>query len=292
MMYQSNDYSYQLGEGYQAVGLPYRGYGFDLLVIMPDEGSFEAFEESLTGERLQAITDNLGWGDVILEMRRFKLDYGFSAKEGLQALGLTDAFERDLADFRPVAEKLFGLPVEELWIKDAVQKAFVEVNERGSEAAAATAFFGGATSVGEPPPPVPITIDRPFIFLLRHSYTGAVLFMGRVLNPDSGIPGVPASQVPATPTPAGPRLPPQVFMGIATSNGEVAPLGIGVWAYDDDGEVGGTTVGDGGTFTILVEESDGPIRFYVGGMLALERVPEWISGSVTPNFNLTARAFR
>ena len=149
MMYQSNDYSYQLGEGHQAVKLPYRGYAFDLLVIMPDEGTFAAFEESLTGERLQVITDNLGSGEVILEMPRFKLKYSFSAKDGLQALGLTDAFDRQGADFRPIAERLFGLPVEELWIEDAVQKAFVEVNEKGSEAAAATAFFGGATSVGE-----------------------------------------------------------------------------------------------------------------------------------------------
>ena len=255
--------------------MPYRGYGFDLLVIMPDEGSFEAFEESLTGERLQAITDNLGWGDVILEMRRFKLDYGFSAKEGLQALGLTDAFERDLADFRPVAEKLFGLPVEELWIKDAVQKAFVEVNEKGSEAAAATAFFGGTTT-SVPPPPVPITIDHPFIFLLRHSETGAVLFMGRVLNPDSGIPGVPASQVPATPTPspAGEIIIPHVFIGVASLNGALSPPGTEIKAFDGDREIGWAMVREGGEFTILVERSEGPIRFYVGGMLALERVPE------------------
>ena len=75
------------------------------------------------------------------------------------------------------------MPVDELWIEDAVQKAFVEVNEEGSEAAAATAIFRAGTDF-LPPPPVEITIDRPFIFLLRHSDTGAVLFMGRVLNPD------------------------------------------------------------------------------------------------------------
>ena len=182
MMFQVNNYGRQVGDGYQAVELPYEGNRFTLLVVMPDEGTFEAFEESLTGERLQAIIENLGSSKVILRMPRFKLEHSFSAREGLQALGLSDAFNRGLADFSPVADKLNGAPVEQIWIEDAVQKAFVEVNEEGSEAAAATAVsFGIALS--EPPPPVEITIDRPFIFLLRHSDTGAVLFMGRVLEP-------------------------------------------------------------------------------------------------------------
>ena len=186
MMFQSEDYGYRLGEGYTAVNLPYRGYDFDLLIFMPDEGTFETFEESLTGDRLQAITEYMGSDPVILQLPRFKLEYRFSAKEGLQGLGLGDAFDRKQADFDPIASSLFGLPIEELWIEDAVQKAFIEVNEKGSEAAAATAFFGGVIEKSIPPPPVEITIDRPFLFLLRHSHTGVVLFMGRVVNPHPG----------------------------------------------------------------------------------------------------------
>ncbi len=182
MMVQKEYCFHQLGEGYQAVKLPYTR-GFDLLVVMPDEGTFETFEESLTGERLQAITNNLSGRKVILRMPRFKLEYSFSAKEGLRALGLNDAFDRRRADFSLIAEVMSGLPVKELWIEDAVQKAFVEVNEKGSEAAAAAAFFGGERALSNPPPPLKITIDRPFIFLLSHSETGAVLFMGRVLDP-------------------------------------------------------------------------------------------------------------
>ncbi len=181
LMFQRNDYGWQVDDGYQAVELPYKGNTFTLLVLMPDQGTFETFEQSLTGERLQAITDNLNWGEVILRMPRFKLDYSFSAKEGLQALGLADAFDKEHADFRPIAERLDGVPIPSIWIEDAVQTAFVEVNEEGSEAAAATAFSAEIQS--EPPPPVEVTIDRPFIFLLRHSDTGAVLFMGRVLDP-------------------------------------------------------------------------------------------------------------
>ena len=182
MMFQVNNYGWQVDDGYQAVELPYKGNRFTMLVVMPDEGTFESLEESLTGERLQAITNNLGWGEVILRMPRFKLEHSFSAKEGLQALGITDAFEKGSADFRPIAERMNGVPIEGIWIEDAVQKAFVEVNEEGSEAAAATAFSVGVED-SEPPQPIEITIDRPFIFLLRHSDTGAVLFMGRVLDP-------------------------------------------------------------------------------------------------------------
>ena len=183
MMFQRNNYGWQVDDGYQAVELPYEGDTFTLLVLMPDEGAFETFEQSLTGERLQAITGNLNWSEVRLRMPRFKLDYSFSAKKGLQALGLAEAFDKENADFRPIAERLNGVPIEAIWIEDAVQKAFVEVNEEGTEAAAATAFAVGVTPLSEPPPPVEVTIDRPFIFLLRHSDTGAVLFMGRVLDP-------------------------------------------------------------------------------------------------------------
>ena len=182
MMFQRNNYRWQVDDGYQAVELPYEGKTFALLVLMPDEGTFETFEQTLTGERLQAITDNLNRSKVILRMPRFKLDYSFSAKKGLQALGLADAFHMENADFRPIAGRLKGVPIEAIWIEDAVQKSFVEVNEEGSEAAAATAVIVGVPD-SKPQPPVEVTIDRPFIFLLRHSPTGAVLFMGRVLDP-------------------------------------------------------------------------------------------------------------
>ena len=277
MMFQREDYGYRLGEGYTAMNLPYRGYNFDLLIVMPDEGTFETFEESLTGDRLQAITAYMGSAPVILQLPRFKLEYSFSARAGLQGLGLGDAFDRKRADFRPIASSLFGEPIEELWIEDAVQKAFIEVNEKGSEAAAATAFFGAVTT-SIPPPPVEITIDRPFIFLLRHSETGAVLFMGRVLNPEPEAPKLSRSEIPPTPT--------KVFVGIATLNGETAPGGTEVGAFDRDREIGQATVGDGGKFALLVEDSDGPITFHIAGIDAQGSIPEW-SGVMTFGLNLT-----
>ena len=289
MMFQREYYGYRLGEGYTAVELPYRGYDFNLLVVMPDEGNFEAFEQSLSGDQLQTISDNLGSGQVVLRIPRFKLEYSFSAKKGLQGLGLGDAFDRGRADFRPIASSLFGEAIEELWIEDAVQKAFIEVNEKGAEAAAATAFIGAFTT-SIPPPPVIITIDRPFIFLLRHSQTGAVLFMGRVLNPEPEAPTISRSEIPPTPTPGppGPVEPPQVLLGIATLNGEAAPPGTVIMAFDGDREIGLTQTGDGGKFTLQIKRAEGPITFKVGDVDAKETVPEWITGSITPGFNLTA----
>ena len=286
MMSQRNHYSYRLGEAYTAVELPYSGYDFDLLVVIPDEGSFEAFEESLTGDRLQAITEDLGWGPVILRMPRFKLEYSFSAKEELKNLGLGDAFDRDRANFRPMADSQFGLPIEDLWLEDALQKAFIEVNEKGSEAAAATVIIGGATGVSVPQPPVKIAIDRPFVFMIRHSDTGAVLFMGRVLNPNPEAPAM--ARLAPIPPERSSTTPPQVLIGTATLNGEPAPEGTNIWAIDGDITLGQTSVDEGGHFTLMVQRPQGPVTFNVGGYPALEPAPKWISGDRIRGFNLTA----
>ena len=289
MMYQLSDYAFRLGDGYQAVELPYTS-GFSMLVVMPDEGAFEIFEESLTGERLQSLVEDLSGGKVILRMPRFKLEYSFSAKDGLQALGLNKAFEREGADFRPIGERLFGFPIEQLWIEDAVQKAFVEVNEEGSEAAAVTAFVGGGIPTSSSPPPVEITIDRPFIFLLRHSQTGAVLFVGRVLNPDPEASATVDTRPPVipTPTPTEPAPFPATFYGVAILNGTPAPPGTEIKAFDGDREIGRAVVRKGGEFTLGIEWPEGPITFKVGEVDALETVPAWITESDTVSFNLTA----
>lgn len=288
LMHQSNNYGYHIGDEYQAVSLPYSGDAFELLVVMPNEGTFEAFEESLTGEGLDKIARSMGGGTVTLRLPRFKLEYSFSARDGLENLGLTNAFDREQANFQPIASHLSGLTIEELWFEDAVQKAFVEVNEEGSEAAAATAMVMDGIATSAPPQPVEITIDRPFIFLLRHPNTGAILFMGRVLNPDPDAPTVARSEIQPTPTPGPPPPPPMVFRGAAILNGVAAPLGTEILAFDGNREVGRAMAGDYGEFTLIVGRSEGPITFKVGGIDAMERIPKWLSGDITPGFKLSA----
>jgi serpin B len=109
-------------------------------------------------------------------MPQFKFESQFSLKDTLAEMGMRDAFSPEDADFSGMT----GNP--ELFISDVVHKAFVAVDEAGTEAAAATAVIVGTTSVPTEPP-VEVTIDRPFIFLIRDIQTGAILFVGRVLNP-------------------------------------------------------------------------------------------------------------
>ena len=107
-------------------------------------------------------------------MPKFKFESEFSLADTLAEMGMPIAFS-DAADFSGMTGN------RELCISDVVHKAFVAVDEAGTEAAAATAVVMELTAV--PEPPVPVTIDRPFIFLIRDIETAAILFVGRVLSP-------------------------------------------------------------------------------------------------------------
>jgi serpin B len=109
-------------------------------------------------------------------MPRFEYDSGFSLKEALAALGMPDAFT-STADFSGMTGN------RELFISEVIHKAFVSVDEEGTEAAAATAVM--MTLSAAPEEPVEFNADRPFIILIRDNLTGTFLFVGRVVNPDS-----------------------------------------------------------------------------------------------------------
>ncbi len=165
---------YGHGTGYQAVGLPYLG-GLSMIVIMPDAGSFSSFEKGLDGPRLGAVVDGLTQTYVNLQLPKFQFRTAAGLKKPLKALGMPIAFS-DAADFSAIS------PREQLLLQEALHQAFISVDEKGTEAAAATGFFGGAT--GGPSQIIELTVDRPFVFLIRDDETGAILFMGRVLDPN------------------------------------------------------------------------------------------------------------
>jgi serpin B len=160
------------GEGYQAVELPYAGNFGSMLIILPDSGQFEAVEKSLDAKLLSTITAGLKPEPLKLSMPRFKFTFALSLNETLQAMGMTDAFS-DKADFS-------GMGPKNLFIGAVLHKAFIAVDENGTEAAAATVAVMGLTAMAQAKE---LRIDRPFIFAIRDSQTGAILFMGRVLNP-------------------------------------------------------------------------------------------------------------
>lgn len=164
---------YGKGSGYQAMTASYVG-GLSMVVIVPDAGAFGSFEKGLDGGRLGAVLDGLAPAAVELQMPKFQFRSPSPLKETLSRLGMPTAFS-DRADFSAIS------PRERLVLQDALHEAFISVDEKGTEAAAATGAFGGVTS--GPNEIIQLTVDRPFLFLIRDDETGAILFMGRVLDP-------------------------------------------------------------------------------------------------------------
>jgi serpin B len=174
MMRQTESFGYTQGEGYQAVELLYDGDELSMVILLPASGNFEAFEEGLQAQQVSDIISDLQLAEVTLTMPRFEFDSEFSLKDTLASMGMPIAFS-GAADFSGMT----GTP--DLCISEVLHKAFVSVDEAGTEAAAATAVIVGETAI--PEQPVEVTVDHPFIFLIRDIDTGAILFVGRVLNP-------------------------------------------------------------------------------------------------------------
>ncbi|MCH8064503.1 MAG: serpin family protein [Chloroflexi bacterium] len=175
MMRLNERTNYGEAGGAQTVRLPYSGLNYSAYVIMPDEGEFAAFEERLDADALDAIIGGLGDAQVTLTMPKFEFDSSFGLKETLKALGMTSAFDPGFADFSGMSDV-----ADDLYIQDLVHKAFIAVDEEGTEAAAATGVVGGDLSS---PPPAVMNVDRAFLFVVRHERTGAILFVARVLDP-------------------------------------------------------------------------------------------------------------
>lgn len=175
MMCQTESFGYSRGDGFQVVELPYDGGEMSMVILLPAEGRLQELEDSLDADALQAAVDSLQWTRLALTMPRFTMESSFSLKDALSALGMVNAFTPGVADFSGMDG------TRELYVGDVVHKTFVEVDEAGTEAAAATAVIMQATAM--PAEPVEVTVDRPFVFLIRDIETGTVLFLGRVMNP-------------------------------------------------------------------------------------------------------------
>lgn len=165
---------YLAGDGFQAIELPYDGGELSMIILLPQEGKFAAFEESLDAEIVHDAIARMERQQVRLTLPRWKFESEMRLGDVLAAMGMPTAFTPD-ADFSGMDGK------RDLFIGEVLHKAFVDVNEDGTEAAAATAVVMRVTSA--PADPVSVTVDRPFVFLIRDIQTGAVLFVGRVLNP-------------------------------------------------------------------------------------------------------------
>jgi serpin B len=166
---------YMQGGNYQAVELAYAGNTAAMDIIIPDEGKFEEFESTFDPGTLDEITNNMQPTSVSFGLPKFTFSRDFGLASQLAGLGMPDAFDPDKADFSGMTGG------RDLFISNIVHKAFVAVDEKGTEAAAATAVIIAPT--GMLMPDITLTIDRPFIFIIRDLGTAQILFIGRVLNP-------------------------------------------------------------------------------------------------------------
>ncbi len=175
MMQQTTNYGYAEGENYQAVELPYDGDELSMVILVPDAGKFSEVEAGVNGAFVENLVSSIGYTEVVLKMPKFSFTDSFSVKKMLKAMGMEAAFKPGDANFSGIDGSF------ELFIQDVIHKAFVAVDEAGTEAAAATAVIVGITS--EPDEQIEVTINRPFIFFIRDIETGAVVFVGRVVDP-------------------------------------------------------------------------------------------------------------
>lgn len=181
MMTKTRTFSYMRGAGFQAVKLPYRDESLSMYVFLPEPGSGpEQILTSMSGEAWQrVINSGLNEEQGTLVLPKFKFDYTVPLEQPLEALGMKTAFDRSRADFS-------GIAPQRLCISAVLQKAFVEVKEEGTEAAAVTAIGVGAEAIEMPPPnSFEMIVDRPFWFLIKDNQTGIILFMGVLFDPQA-----------------------------------------------------------------------------------------------------------
>ena len=175
VMHQTESLKYAEGSGYQAVELPYMGNELSMVVLLPATGQFQAFESSM-GSGMEDIIANLKTTQVTLSLPRFSFESSFELGQTLAAMGMPEAFSM-AADFSGMDG------TDQLYISKVLHKAFVSVDESGTEAAAASAVV--IRTKGMPGDHATMTVDRPFIFLIRDMTTGTALFVGRVLQINS-----------------------------------------------------------------------------------------------------------
>jgi serpin B len=176
MMHQEHQFGYWENDWLQIMEMPYKEESLSLIVLLPKEKTgITDLEQKLNFENMMAWQSRLRKRKVIVFFPKFKIESQFSLGQTLALMGMPDAFEPELADFSAMVGQ------KELYISAVIHKAFLEVNEEGTEAAAATGVVVGVTSIA-PSPPI-FKADHPFVFFIRDNKSQSILFLGRVLNP-------------------------------------------------------------------------------------------------------------
>jgi serpin B len=188
LMHLTKGFNYFDGVSFQALEIPYKKKELSMIVLLPKamEG-LSAFEQSLTPANMQQLLGQLRPARTAVAIPKFKMEAQFRLTDTLIAMGMKEAFDMKMADFSGVASRETMQRDGNLSISAVIHKAYVDVNEAGTEAAAATAVSVIALAARPTPPTPPIIFraDHPFMFLIRDNRSGGILFIGRVTNPSS-----------------------------------------------------------------------------------------------------------
>jgi serpin B len=179
MMFQRAEFRYGSFDNFQMLELPYSGDDLSMVIMLPKQSDgLAALESQLSIESFQESVDALQEEEVDVHLPKFTFSDDFNLGSTLQDLGMTDAFDPSRADFDGIADRR----LYDLHISGVFHKTFIDVNEVGTEAAAATGVVIGPTSV--PPPPPIFRADHAFLFALRDAHSGSLLFFGRLNEPE------------------------------------------------------------------------------------------------------------
>ncbi|ACU69059.1 proteinase inhibitor I4 serpin [Catenulispora acidiphila DSM 44928] len=177
-MGKEHSFAYAHGADWQYAELPYQQDHLAMGILLPASGSFDTFRKSLTGDSLATMTASATPSPVDLELPKFTFDTSRDLKSPLESLGMQTVFDPNSAD-------LSGVPAkpESLFVGAVVQKTHVAVDEDGTTAAAASGVTVVAGAAPQQSPPAEMHVDRPFLFLIRDTVTGQILFLGQVSDP-------------------------------------------------------------------------------------------------------------
>ena len=177
-MVQEAELRYAEYDGVEVLELPYNDEEISFVALLPSKiNGLATLEATLTPERLDTYIDGLTECEVAVHLPKFEMTSEFALGDTLAAMGMTDAFSPGAADFSGINGS------RNLSVSAVVHKAFIQLDEEGTEAAAATGVVVGETAVGDPPPE--FRADHPFLFLIRDNVTESILFLGRVIEPEA-----------------------------------------------------------------------------------------------------------
>ncbi|MDO9536703.1 MAG: serpin family protein [Thermoplasmata archaeon] len=174
------DFDYATNNECQMLRLPYKGEEVSMYIMLPHYGTagMDALEEKLDSDYFEEMKENMHPEWINVNIPKFTFEQEYQLGDFLPGMGMPTAFQQGSADFSGITD---AMP---LYISQVIHKSFIEVNEEGTEAAAATAIIMPTFGVG-PPQPINFYAYHPFIFFIQHESTGQILFMGKVGNPEA-----------------------------------------------------------------------------------------------------------